>query len=173
MLPRVGGASRKEEKVEQTIRWVPVPVPEGMVPEVMESVLARAREMAAAGREERSAGPEGATPDGPDAYHNGWAEDELRDVLENPTRAMGIVLRHLATHPDEKVDGYTLAEEVYGEGANANQLGGALGSFTRRVRRDHGKEKWPFDAFRNGEKRLWEYSMDARTAEAIRRILGI
>ncbi len=107
-----------------------------------------------------------------DAYQNGWIEDELRDVLRNPTRAMGIVLRHLAAHPDEKVDGYTLAEEVYGEGANANQLGGALGSFTRRVRRDHGKEKWPFDAFHNGEKKLWEYSMDARTAEAIRRILG-
>ncbi len=161
--------------MEQTIRWVPVPVPEDMVAEVMESVLARARERASASNRGQSPGSNGAsfaTGDA-DTYQNGWTEEELRDVLRNPTRAMGIVLRHLATHPDEKVDGYTLAEEVYGEGANANQLGGALGSFTRRVRRDHGKEKWPFDAFRNGEKRLWEYSMDARTAEAIRRILGI
>jgi len=44
---------------------------------------------------------------------------------------MGIVLCHLAAaNPDVRVDGYSLAA-VYGEGANANQLGGALGSFTR------------------------------------------
>lgn len=158
--------------MEQKIRWVPVPVPEDMVAEVMESVLERTRERASASSRGQSPGSNGTTPDDADTYQNGWTEEDLRDVLRNPTRAMGIVLRHLATHPDEKVDGYTLAEAVYGEGANANQLGGALGSFTRRVRRDHDKDKWPFDAFHNGEKKLWEYRMDAKTSEAIRRILG-
>ena len=159
--------------MEQTIRWVPVPVPEDMVAEVMESVLERVRERASAGSRGQSPGSNGATPDDADTYQNGWTEEELRDVLRNPTRAMGVVLRHLADNPDKRVDGYTLAEAIYGKGANANQLGGALGSFTRRVGRDYGKEKWPFDAFRNAERKRWEYSMDAKTAEAIRRILGI
>ncbi len=29
-------------------------------------------------------------------------------ALKNPTRAMGIVLRHLATHPEDKMYGSTL-----------------------------------------------------------------
>lgn len=159
--------------MRQTIGWVPVPVPEDMVAEVMESVVDRTRRLAASEKKGRNPGTEGTMPDGADTYQNGWTEDELRGALKNPTRAMGVVLRHLATRPDEKVDGYTLAEEAYGEGANANQLGGALGSFSRRVKRDHGKTEWPFDAKYNGEKKLWEYSMDVKTAEATRRILGL
>lgn len=145
-------------------RWIPVPVPEDMVADVMETVLERARQLRLSEVE---------APPSEGAYHGGWKEDELRDALENPTRAMGIVLRYLATRPEEKIDGYTLAEEVYGEGASANQIGGALGSFTRRIKGTYGKTKWPFSAAYDDERHLWEYWMDARTAEAVRRILGL
>ncbi len=84
---------------------------------------------------------------------------------------MGIVLRFLATHPDEWVEIDILVEEVYGEGASGNQLGGELGSFTRRVKRRYGKEKWPFEARYDEDQ--WKYRMDARTAEVIRRIVGL
>jgi hypothetical protein len=97
---------------------------------------------------------DGTTSDDADTYQDGWTGKELRGVLRNPTRAMGIVLCHLAANPDVRVDGHSLAAAVYGEGANTNQLGGALGSFTRRVSRDYGRGKWPFDAFRNAERKL-------------------
>lgn len=37
----------------------------------------------------------------------------------------------------------------------------------------YNKTTWPFEALRNDEKKLWEYRMDAGTAEAIRCILDL
>lgn len=154
-------------------RWVTLAVPEDMVQEVLEAVLERVSQPHP---------PKSVALSPEDAYYSGWTEDELRDVLRNPTRAMGIILRHLATHPEEWVKAPELAKEVYGQEASSNQLGGALGSFTRRVQGRYlqeassnqlGKETWPFEARQNEETQLWEYRMDARTAEAIRRILGL
>jgi hypothetical protein len=147
----------------ERVRWVSVPVPEEMVPHVMAVVLE--------GTRQRELDEEAPPPE--DAYRGSWTEDELRDALQKATRSMGIVLRYLAVRPEEKVDGPTLAEEVYGEGASANQIGGALGSFKRRIKSTYGKTKWPFSATYDDERHLWEYSMDARTAETIRRILGL
>jgi hypothetical protein len=144
--------------------WVMVPVPEDAVPEILEEVLQRVRQP-------RPTEVEARPPE--DAYYGGWTEDELRNVLENPTRAMGIVLRSLATHPGEWLEINILAEEVYGEGASGNQLGGALGSFTRRVKGRYGKDKWPFEARYDEDEHQWKYRMDDRTAEVIRRILGL
>ncbi|MDP9439854.1 MAG: hypothetical protein M3P49_14115, partial [Actinomycetota bacterium] len=108
-------------------------------------------------------------------YYGGWTEDELRDALKHPTRAMGIILPYLATHrPEEEwVGAPELAKKVYGQGGNSSQLGGALSSFTRRVKSSYGKETWPFDARTNEETKIWEYRMDPETAAAIRRILGL
>ncbi len=145
-------------------RWVTLAVPENMVQEVLEAVLERVGQPHP---------PKSVALSPEDAYHGGWTKNELRDFLRNPTRAMGIILRHLATHPEEWVKAPDLAKEVYGQEASSNQLGGALGSFTRRVQGRYFKETWPFEARQNEETQLWEYRMDARTAEAIRRILEI
>jgi hypothetical protein len=151
-------------KGDTTIKWVPLSVPEDMVPEVMGAVLERVGQ---------AQPPEVAAHPPDDAYHGGWTEDELRDSLKNPTRAMGIVLRYLATHPGDWVEAPELAKEVYGQGASSNQIGGALGAFTRRVHSRYHKTDWPFEARLNEEKKVWEYGMDERTAAVIRRILGI
>ena len=148
----------------ETVRWVPVPVPEDMILDVMNYVLQRVGQLRT---------PKIAVPPPEDAYHGGWTEDELRDALKNPTRAMGKVFRYLAARPDEWVQAPVLAKEVYGEGASSNKLGGALGSFTKRVHRRYSKTSWPFEARLNQDTKVWEYCMDARTAEVIRRILGL
>ncbi len=140
---------------EMVARWVPVSVPEEMVPEVMEAVLERI-----------------ATQPSEDGLFGGWTEDELRDVLRNPTRSVGIVLRYMATHFEEKVYVPKLAEEVYGEGATSNQIGGALGSFTRRIKK-YNKDKWPFEVRYDDEREEWYYWMEEETAEVIRRILAL
>ncbi|MDP9479231.1 MAG: hypothetical protein M3R38_26725 [Actinomycetota bacterium] len=151
----------------KSIRWVLVPVPEEMVPEIMEAVLGRVR----SSRIPEAAAP----PPQEEAYFGGWTEDELRDALKHPTRAMRIILPYLATHhPEEEwVGAPELAKEVYGEDGNSSQLGGALSSFTRRVKSTYGKETWPFDARPNEDTKIWEYRMDPKTAAAIRRILGL
>lgn len=152
-------------KDDTRIRWVAVPVPEDMVPGIMEAVLERVPPLRFA---------ETASPSPEEVYYGGWTEDELRDALKSPTRAMGIILRYLATYPGEVwVEAPELAKEVYGPGASSRQLGGALSSFTRRVNGRYGRDTWPFDARPNAETGVWEYRMDARTAEAIRRILGL
>ncbi len=107
-------------------------------------------------------------------YHGGFTEGELHDMLLKPTRAMGILLRHFATHPDIDVTRKEMTELAYGEGARPSQLSGALGSFTRRNKGRYGKAEWPFYVSGYDEDlRQWKFRMDARTAEAIRRILGL
>lgn len=110
-------------------------------------------------------GQEGASPP---AQDDSWTYEELRDALENTTRAMGMILPYLADRPGQRVEGQVLAELVYGKGASTRQLGGALGSFTRTVKSRYGRDSWPFEAILNDENRLWEYRMDAQTAETIR-----
>ncbi len=107
-------------------------------------------------------------------YHGGFTEGELHDMLLKPTRAMGILLRHFATNPDIPVTRKKMTELAYGEGARPSQLSGALGSFTRRNKGRYGKAKWPFYVSGYDEDlRQWTFKMDARTAEVIRRILGL
>ncbi|HVF00105.1 MAG TPA: DUF262 domain-containing protein [Rubrobacteraceae bacterium] len=113
--------------------------------------------------------PEGQNGAPPPVQNNGgWTDEELRDALENSTRAMGVILPYLAERPGQRVDSQVLAELVYGKGASPRQLGGTLASFTRRIKSRYGRDSWPFEAIRNEEKGLWEYRMDAYTAEKIR-----
>jgi hypothetical protein len=107
-------------------------------------------------------------------YHGGLTEDELRDMLLKPTRAMGILLRYFATHPEEDVDRMEMTRLAYGEDGTHSQLSGALGSFTRRNRGRYGRDVWPFYVSGyNEDRQQWTFRMDAKTAEAIRRILGL
>lgn len=107
-------------------------------------------------------------------YHGDLTEDELRDMLLKPTRAMGILLRHFATHPETDVTRKDMTELAYGEDASHSQLSGALGSFTRRNRGRYGRDVWPFyvSGYDEGLQQ-WKFRMDARTAGAIRRILEL
>lgn len=107
-------------------------------------------------------------------YHGGFTEDELRDMLMKPTRAMGILLQYFATHPDTDVNRKEMMELAYGEDANHSQLSGALSSFTRRNKGRYDKNAWPFYVSGyNEELQQWTFKMDARTAEAMRLILGL
>jgi hypothetical protein len=104
-------------------------------------------------------------------YSHDWSEDDLRDVLENGTRAMKNILPYLADHADVRVEGQVLAELVYGQGAKMQQLGGALGSFTKTAHKKYGRYKWPFEAIPpNDERRSWQYVMYSETAEKIRKL---
>ena len=105
-------------------------------------------------------------------YSHDWSEDDLRDVLENGTRAMKIILPFLAERADKNVKAQVLAEAVYGKGAKSQQLGGALGSFTKTAYKEYGRGKWPFKAIRNDEERAWEYKMFPVTAEKVKKLVG-
>ncbi len=83
---------------------------------------------------------------------------------------MKLVLPYLADRPGERVEGQALAELVYGQGARMQQLGGALGSFTKTASKRYGRHKWPFEAIHNDEDRSWEYVMYPDTAEKVCRL---
>jgi hypothetical protein len=105
-------------------------------------------------------------------FSHDWSEDDLRDVLENGTRAMKIILPFLAERADKNVKAQVLAEAVYGKGAKSQQLGGALGSFTKTAYKEYGRRRWPFEAIRNNEDRCWEYKMYSGTAEKVKRLMS-
>lgn len=105
-------------------------------------------------------------------YIHLWSEEDLTDTLENGTRALRVILPYLAKHPDQRVKGQALAEVVYGPGAKMQQLGGALGSFSKTAYKRYGRHKWPFEAVRNDEERAWEYVMYEDTAEVVRGLIG-
>lgn len=147
---------------------VMVPVPQDLVTDVYRFIVTEEeRRPKSVDRE-----PDVSRPQQPEEwrYSYAWGEDDLRDVLENGTRAMKIVLPYLADHPDERVKGQILAELVYGPGARMQQLGGALGSFTKTANTRYGRYKWPFEAIHNDEERSWEYIMCSDTAEKVRKL---
>lgn len=91
--------------------------------------------------------PPSVTPteeDGTETYHGGLTEAELRDMLLKPTPAMGVFLRYFATHPEVDVDRMEMTRLPYGENGTHSQLGGALGSFTRRNRGRYRRDVWPY-----------------------------
>jgi hypothetical protein len=101
-------------------------------------------------------------------YSYSWSEDDLRDTLENGTRAIKMFLPYLAKHADRKVPGKDLVELVYGQGAKMQQLGGALGSFTKTASKRYGRHKWPFEPIPPDEKEpFWQYIMYPDTAEKV------
>lgn len=147
---------------------VMVPVPERLVTDVYRFIVEA---------EERGAKSEEGVQDVLETqqreewrYSHSWSENDLRDVLENGTRAVRMILPYLADRPDEKVRGQDLAELVYGPGARMQQLGGALGSFTKTAYKWYGRRKWPFEATYNDEERSWYYVMYADTAEKVRKL---
>jgi hypothetical protein len=77
------------------------------------------------------------------------------------------VIPYLAEYPDQWVKGQVLAELVYRPGGRMQQLGGALGSFTKTASKRYGRYKWPFKAIHNDEERAWEHVMYSDTAEKI------
>jgi len=148
-----------------------VPVPEYLVTDVYRFIVKEEERRANAQNGEQG----GTHPQQAEEawrYSHDWSEDDLRDVLENGTRAMKIILPLLAEHAGENVKALVLAEAVYGQGAKAQQLGGALGSFTKTAQKEYGRHKWPFRAVRNDDDRAWEYKMLPVTAEKVRRIVG-
>jgi hypothetical protein len=155
-----------EAKTEKNM--VMVPVPDYLVTDVYRFIVAEEerRTKGAGGEQDGS----GSLRDEEWRYSYSWSEDNLRDVLENGTRAMKIILPYLAEHPDEKVKGQVLAELVYGEGARMQQLGGALGSFTKTALKRYGRYKWPFEAIHNDDERSWEYIMYSDTAKKVRKL---
>ncbi len=150
-------------------RMVMVPVPEYLVTDVYRFIVKEEERRAtnSANGKQDVAEPQQAEEW---RYSHAWSEDDLRDVLENGTRAMKMVLPYLADYPDKRVKGQDLAELVYGQGARMQQLGGALGSFTKTASKRYGRYKWPFEAIHNDEERSWEYVMYSDTAEKIRKL---
>lgn len=148
---------------------VMVPVPEYLVTDVYRFIVTEEerRTKGVGGKQDDS----GSFRDDERRYSYSWSEDDLRDVLENGTRAMKKILPYLAEHPDEKVKGQVLAELVYGDGARMQQLGGALGSFSKTSIKRYGRYKWPFEAIPpNDEDRYWKYVMYSDTAEKVRKL---
>lgn len=147
---------------------VMVPVPEWLVTDVYRFIVAEEERGTKSEKGEQYSSETQQPEDW--RYSYSWSEDDLKDVLENGTRAMKIVLPYLADHPDERVEGQVLADLVYGPGARMQQLGGALGSFTKTAYKRYGRRKWPFEAIHNDEERSWEYVMYSDTAEKVRKL---
>jgi len=148
---------------------VMVPVPQHLVTEVYRFIVTKEESRAEVIEKEQD-DSEAQQPKEEWKYSYSWSEDDLRDTLKNGTRAVKLILPHLAKHPDQPVKGQVLAELVYGPGARMQQLGGALGSFTKTARKRYGRYKWPFKPEHNTEERTWEYIMYSDTAEKVRKL---
>lgn len=148
---------------------VMVPVPQDLVTDVYRFIVSREdSKTEAVGK-----GQDNSEPQQSEAwrYSYSWSEDDLRDTLENGTRAMKLILPYLAEHADHEVKGQVLAELVYGQGARMQQLGGALGSFTKTAYKRYGRYKWPFEAIPpDDEERSWKYIMYSDTAEKVHKL---
>jgi hypothetical protein len=153
-------------------KMVMVPVPEYLVTDVYRFIVKEAERRTDSSNEEQNGTEPQQEAEESWRYSHDWSENDLRDVLENGTRAMKIILPFLADHADVNVKAQTLAEVVYGKGANSQQLGGALGSFTKTAYKEYGRYKWPFEAIRNYEERAWEYKMFPVTAEKVKRLIS-
>lgn len=160
---------------------VMVPVPKHLVTEVYRLIVAEEGKVQDTVVEQEGSGVEGTggERDGSGSqaseswrYSHDWSLDDLRDTLEEGTRAVKLILSYLAERHDRLVKGQELAEHVYGPGATLQQLGGALGSFTKTALRRYGRHKWPFEAIPNGEERVYEYVMYEVTARKVRKLMG-
>ncbi len=152
-------------EMETAEKMVMVPVPQHLVIEVYRFIASRE------GGKSEVAGVEhdGIEPQQVEAwrYSFSWSEDDLRDALTG-TRAVKLILPYLAERADQEVPGQELADLVYGEGAKMQQLGGALGSFTKTAYKRYGRRKWPFEAIPpTEEKPFWKYIMYSDTAEKV------
>ena len=153
--------------MEATENMVIVPVPQHLVIEVYRFIASREGVRPETAGVEHDAGTE---PQQDEAwrYSYSWSEDDLRDALENGTNAVKLILHYLAKRADHEVPGQALADLVYGEGANMQQLGGALGSFTRTASKRYGRHKWPFKPIRPTEEEpFWKYIMYSDTADKV------
>ncbi len=148
---------------------VMMPVPRRLVNAVYRLIVSEGDKLEAAAAVQNGSGTE--QPE-PGSYSSGWNEHDLRDVLENGTRALKVILPYLAERPDQRVKGQELAELVYGPGSTPQQLGGALGSFTKTALKKYRRHNWPFSAVRNDEEQVWEYVMYEGTAKIVRKLLG-
>ncbi len=152
--------------METTGNMVMVPVPQHLVVEVYRFIASREVDKP----EAAGVNHDGTKPRQEEAwrYSYSWSEDDLRDAMENGTNAVKRILPYLAEYADHEVPGQELADLVYGEGAKMQQLGGALGSFTRTASKRYGRRKWPFKAIPpTKEKPFWEYIMYPDTAEKV------
>ena len=153
-------------------KMVMVPVPEYLVTDVYRFIVKEAERRTVPSNGEQNGTEPQQEVEESWRYSHDWSENDLRDVLENGTRAMKIILPFLAEHADKNVKAQVLAEAVYGEGAKSQQLGGALGSFTKTAYKQYGRRKWPFKAIHNDEDRSWEYRMYSVTAEKVKRLMS-
>jgi hypothetical protein len=148
---------QKENEVDKTIM---VPLPERLLPEFYEWVAQRAKPT-------RAEPPVGNTD---------WTAEEIRDAYITATRGIGLILGHLADcaieRPDGRVSIDELAKVTYGPNGIARQIGGALSSFTKTVKRKYGKETWPFKVARIKETGVVEYWMHPEVAEIIKDAKG-
>ncbi len=173
----------KDERERRAVaNWLMVPVREDMMKEVIDMIQKHLDDgqdttRGTANPDPVDGGPSVAPSDedgGVGPYYAGLTEADLRDMLLKPTRSMGILLRYFAIHPEEDVDRMEMTRLAYGENGTHSQLSGALGSFTRRNRGRYGRDVWPFYVSGYDEERgQWTFRMDAKTAEAIRRILEL
>ncbi len=160
---------------------VMVPVPKHLVTDVYRFIVEKEGKVRDMNAEQGGSGMKGMGEEqngsGPQQseswrYSHDWSLDDLRDALEEGTRAVKLILPYLAERYDHKVKGQELAEHVYGPGATLQQLGGALGSFTKTSWTRYGRHKWPFEAIRNDDERIWEYVMYEGTAKKVLKLVN-
>ncbi len=160
---------------------VMVPVPRHLVTDVYRLIVAEEGRVRDMGEEQEGIGMDGKSEEqnGLGAqqseawrYSHDWSLDDLRDALEEGTRAVKLILPYLAERHGRRVKGQELAEHVYGPGATLQQLGGALGSFTKTSWTRYGRHKWPFKAIRNDDERIWEYVMSEGTAKKVLKLVN-
>jgi len=148
---------------------VMVPVPRHLVIDVYRFIASRVESKVEVMDGEQNGSAE--EPSEQWRYNYSWSEDDLRHTLENGTRAIKLILLYLAKHADQEVPGKVLAKHVYGPDATGQNLGGALGSFTKTMEKLYGRRKWPFKPISpSDDKPYWKYVMYSDTAEKVLRL---
>jgi hypothetical protein len=156
--------------------YIPVPVPEDLLPNVLEYVAGLMRSRPP---EPPPAAPGAAispinTPNRPSGGRgNGdksWPEEELRKAWLESGPHMRTTLELLARQEGAPVSGDRIAAAL-GRKERGHTVAGMMGAFGRRMKGRHGG-RWPFTAEWNATSAHWDYRMDIENAARLLRVLA-
>jgi hypothetical protein len=154
--------------------YIQVPVPEYLLPVVLEYVAGLMRSIPPEPPPAAVPGAPASPPKPPvgrgDPSAESWTEEELRKVWRDSGPAMRTTLELLAKHEGKPVSGDRIAAAL-GRKDRGHTVAGMMGAFGRRMKGRHGG-RWPFTAEWNAANGYWEYLMDADTAERLLRVLA-
>ncbi|XXT25072.1 hypothetical protein WME94_26415 [Sorangium sp. So ce429] len=149
------------------VNYINVPVPEGLVPEVMALIATRSGAAAPVATKVKDSDE---APAGVESASAEWTEIELRKLWDESGKAMREALGLMVAHSGKAVSGDQIAKAL-GKKERGHTVAGMMGAFGRRLKHRH-KGRWPFTARWNAVDAYWEYKMDASVAANLAKVIA-